>query len=186
MPLDETLYLELLPLDFVKKAAKVQHTQEDDLLQSYIVAAVQTAEKFCNTDFVRKTHTQTLDGVMDMPSSYRLKGRAIEILSVKRISGAVETVLNAESYTFIVGLSGIGGTLSFPFYTTSRDGGYQYVVEYESGYEDPTQIQDLKVALSQLVTYWYKNRESVVNGTITASMPLSTTLVLNQYVDYSY
>lgn len=181
-------YLAFLSLEQAKGWLKVQHTQDDILVKSLIIASIQFAEKYAGIDIIRKQRT-TLFFYSDYTTGSALLERCLptelpfgpyqSITSVQSKVGSQDAVTLTDTDYSVYGSSYLTLLLS-------GSGNPVYTVVYDSGLtidpDVPTNaLTDIKVALQQIITQWYVHREPIEVGTIVAKIPLSAQSILDKY-----
>jgi hypothetical protein len=178
----------MLTLTEVKNWLKVQHNEEDDLIESLVVSALQAIETHTNRTVVRTT--KVVDYVPSQsrdwdfrnvgPPSLNLSGHNVAVNEVKRWLGDQEEVLQPQHYVVS------GNTVTFGRVFTTREGGVRYRVTYQSGWlpADSAEIENVRQAAKMIIASWYANREAFLTGSIVSNFPLSATMILNNFVSY--
>ncbi len=174
----------------LKAQCRIDVDDEDTLLDIYISAAREWAEKFCQRAIVEQTVEWALDawpcGSVELPW-----GDVIEVESVTYTDqDGVAQVWNAaeyevETYSELARLYPAFG-YSFP---AARCEPGAVVVRYRAGYApddgSPTDYTGnvpaaIKAAILMTAAHWYEHREAVLDGTVTEA-PLSSQHLLWQY-----
>ncbi len=181
-------YLALITLAEAKAWLRVQHDDENAVIEAIILSSIQFIENHCGVDFVRKRREVTFDshtrwgrvpdfGLYDGRLPF---GPRQEIVTALRlIPGQTPVTLTTSDYT----VSGSGYlAISFNSYYSTRNAGMvTYSVTYDSGYLPGDNIADMKLAAQKLISSQYRNRSAYETGTIVAQLPLDVAAVLKQY-----
>ncbi len=163
-------------------------TDEDDLIDSLIVAARQWAENFTRRAFITQSWTLTLDA---FPTEILLpRPLAITVTTLKYFdTDGVQQTWNASNYT--VDIANTPGKVVRAFnidWPNIRNIPNTIEVIYTAGYgAAASDVPDgIKLAIKMLVGHWYEHRESVVLGVTTAEVPMAVESILWPYrvLDY--
>ena len=182
---------EPVSLDEAKAALKVDFTDEDDLIGTYITAAREHIEEVTG----RALAEQTLRLVLDrFPCRYgsdyalplpRPPLRTVE--SVKYLDGdGTEQTWDPSNYEVIT--DGTPGAIYAPGgwpAISPRPGSVRVTLTCGYGGDAEAAPERLLVAIRQLVRHWYDNRTPVVVGTIATSVPTMID-TLTQSVRFRY
>lgn len=175
--------VEPITLAEAKTHLRVDHNDEDDYIESLIIAARQWAENETHRRFINTTLRLSIDC---FPEVIRLPGG------------------KTQSITSIVYIdtAGVSQTLSTSYYTTDTDSeparivqayGYAWPairydpnavkVTYVAGYgAAATAVPDgIKAAISLVVGNLYENREATISGTIIAEVPMAAKALLDPF-----
>lgn len=166
-------------LDTVKEHLRVDHEDDDNLIQAYIDAAC-THIDGPHGILGRAVFPQTLElrrnvfcGPIRLPY-----GPATSVVSVKYVSeSGVEETMPADDYALTYGgeLALVSGA-SWPTLRGDAEGvRIQYVVGF-----DPTPTAIIQ-AILLLVGHWYSNRETVTVGQTGIELPMATQALLASY-----
>jgi uncharacterized phiE125 gp8 family phage protein len=175
---------EILPLDFVKKAARIDRDDEDELIQSFIYSAVFQIERETGHLFGVREVTESFAGF----AAIRLRAAPVrEILSV----GYHDTA-NALGTFDITGLRIVMGSRparvtrlaqSWPQTVCAIDA---VQVTFQAGYDPEDMPPTLKTAAVLMVADLYGQRETWTPGSV-SQVPLSlgVDLMLQPFRVYS-
>jgi len=161
---------EPLALDEAKEHLRVDGTDEDMLISSFIIAAREYCESYLNKSLVTQTRDLWLDS-WPCADYLKLKAPLASITSVKYYDTAnVEYTMTATDYfadtKSTPGRVGLAYCKTWPTTTLRPFNGI--VIRYVSGYGDADDIPQLtKNAMLLLVGHLYKNRESTVEQALT-------------------
>jgi len=153
----------------VKLYARVAHSVEDDLIDSWIAAAVKLAQDYQHRAYIEQTWKLTYDG---FPPSCILVPRPplISVESIKYYdSDDAETVFSADNY-FVDKNSEVGRiSLNYgeQWPTVTLRPINAFIIDFTAGYGDAAaDVPDsVKNAIYIYCTHMYENREAE-NGTI--------------------
>ena len=163
-------------------------TDEDDLIDSLIVAARQWAENFTRRAFITQSWTLTLDA---FPSEIILpRPLAITVTTLKYFdTNGVQQTWNAANYT--VDITNTPGRVVRAFNVSWPDvRNIPNTIEaiYTAGYgAAAANVPDsIKLAIKLLVAHWYEHRESVLVGVTASEVPQTVESILWPYrvLDY--
>ena len=168
-----------------KSQIRVDTSDDDTLIDNYIVAAREHGEQMTRRAFITQTWVWKLDkfppgGVMYVPLPPLQSVTSIQYVDA---NGSTQT-WSTDDYD--VDISSKPGRIvpvyngSFP---TTRIDTNAVTVTFVAGYGDATTDvpEQLRVAISQLVGHWYEHREEVVTGTIVAKLPNVVETLFNLY-----
>lgn len=178
-----------LTLAEVKAHLRVDHTDEDTIIEAYLAAATAHAEKFTGRALITQTLELTLDSFYDAQIMIP-KPPLQSVTSVKYddAAGAEQTLVADVDY--------VVDTASQPGWVVAVDETWPTTIDtinsvrirFVAGYIDNTQSPptenvpfDIKAAILLMVGSLYSNRESTVVGVSTALVPWSTEQLLRQH-----
>ena len=144
-----------------KSHLRIDLSDEDTLLESYIKAAREQAELLTRQAFITQTLEQTFKG---WPSDYVLRLWWPPLQSVISVKYYDSDNTEATWTDYSVDTNSEPGAIhfnSFPAVTLSESGGV--VVRFAAGYgADGTSVPErFKQLILQLIGHWYENRESM-------------------------
>lgn len=167
--------VEPVSLDELKSFAYVDGTQQDSLLEMFLVAARQSVEDYLKRVLIEQTLVLSLDWwpepVLELPRPPLLS--VVEVRTLKE--DGTETVYSSDAYYVRTdttpGQIVIKTGSSPPINTDRYYGGYE--VEYTAGYSsDPDEVPGpIKHGILLLATHMYEQRSPTVEGTIVAEVP---------------
>lgn len=166
---------EPLTLTEVKTWLKVSGSDEDDLLDSLIAAARQSAEKYCGIGLGSQTVTEKFPCLNQ-------RGMALSVSPVIAVSSISYKDLAGDSQTLSTDYYGVdaqrrpGRIYPIPHqpFPLTYDTPDAVTVTYTAGY---TTIPDsVKTAMLLMIADWYDNRTDGVR-----TMPTASQILLNQY-----
>ena len=197
--------VEPITLEDAKEHLRVEHGDEDALIESLIQVARETAETFTRRALI----TQTWDLVLESPlpscdrwQSIRLLAPLIAVISITYVdtAGADQTLFDTAA---------VIPTTPEPDYIVDAPAGPQCLpgrimpapgitwpslssqsnamtVRFTAGYGDPEDVPEaFKSAIKLIIGHLYANRESVVitdRGSIVQEVPQSAIWLLEPYV----
>jgi len=163
---------------------RVDHTADDALLTSLIVAARQWCEQIMRRSIMTQTRTLSLDdwpnGMIQLPFS---KAQSIVSIQYYDQNSNVQTLPAASYYTDLISEP---ARISFAPATTlpvaEIDRINSITVTYVAGYGDASDVpQAISQAILLLVGHWYENREASIVAVSIADVPMATTALLSTY-----
>lgn len=161
---------------------RIDHTDEDETLAAYIVAARSWAELYCRRSFMTQTRAvsrQRWAEQMDLPG-----GPVTSVASITYVDpdGTTQT-LASSSYSLVA-----DGTMAYVvasnvLWPSTTEIGTPIRIEYVAGYginsaDVPATIRH---AIKMLVAQMYEFREPIVTGTIVAALPMAIEALLYPY-----
>lgn len=179
---------EPLTLDEVKTYLRVDSSDEDDFVQSLIVAARSYCEAYTNRMFVTQTLRMYLDGwpsgdVIEVPRPFDASTNTLVRYYASGSTSA--TTLAASSYWLDnqnePGRIVLRNNQEWP--TTELRSANGVEVTLVAGYGGEADVPDaIRGAMRMLVGHWYANREAVVVGTISQSVALTVNAMLAPHI----
>lgn len=179
----------LVTLDRVKQHLRVDHAEEDELIQMYLDAAlsyVDGPDGVCGRQFMPAQYRWVLPAFP--PTSRGMRLPMPPTISVDRISyrdqDGVEIVLDPSVY-HVTGLNDrdrgalvqLGAAQSWPTVYSAAEWEDRAFIEFTAGYENPDSPADhpvpgaVRQAVLMLMTDFYETRTGSVVGTTAAEMP---------------
>lgn len=160
---------EPVTLEEAKAHLRVDFTEDDTLITSLVAAAREQAENYICAPIRCRTETKTTKG---FPACYHLP----HLVSVESIEYGGETFSD-----FVV----LGDMVSGDWPSTNE----LVEITYKAGYplddnEEQTVPQVIKQAMLLTVGHLYENRETVITGTISTELPMTTEALLHPYRNY--
>ena len=173
-----------LSLADAKAHMRVEHADEDTLIQASIKAAVSVVESHCGVSVLSRTLTARLDGFSSPLLLRRGPVTAVNSVSYRDADGALQT-LAAGLYQFSpdrvrARLAPVTGE-SWPATQSAMDA---VSVEYVAGWAEDAVPEPIVHALKLLVAHYYENREPIDIGNITTELPFTVTALLSQFTDH--
>lgn len=168
---------EPLSLADAKAHLRVDHSDEDTLINALIAAAREDAEDFRNQSFITQTWKLTLDVWPTEPDVIELPRGPVSVTSVKYTDEDGNTSTFASS-NYVEDLESEPARLalkrsaSWPSDTLQVVNGIE--VTYVAGYGDDASDVPAAVveALKLMIGHYYENREATITGTIISRIPL--------------
>jgi len=159
---------------------KMDHTTDDALITSLIVAARELCEVKTERSFVNTTWDLTLDYLPRCIFLPRSRLSSVTSLSYYATDGTL-TVMSSADY--VVDTASEPGRITQAVNATwpgTQDRTGAVIVRFVAGYgAAASSVPDsIKAAIQLLVGHWYENRESVVVGTITSELPMAVESLL--------
>ena len=163
---------------------RVDHTADDALLTSLIVAARQWCEQIMRRSIMTQTRTLSLDdwpkGMIQLPFS---KVQSIVSIQYYDQNSNVQTLPTSSYYTdFISEPARISFAPATALPVAEIDRINSITVTYVAGYGDASDVpQAISQAILLLVGHWYENREASIVAVSIADVPMATTALLSTY-----
>jgi len=166
--------IEPVSLEEAKSHLRVDIDDDNDLINSYLLAARQYAETFTRRVFI----TQTLEIVLDEFPDGKIVLESPPIQSIVAftylVSGDDEaTDVDADTYRLDTynGELALAPSESWPADTLETGGAIS--IQYKAGYgDDAADVPEtIRTAINFLVAHWYEHREPVAVGTIAVNIP---------------
>lgn len=171
-------------LNEARKAARIDHPDEDTYLATLIDAAQSYVERVTGRQLSQQTIDIRIagwwDGVLRLPRS-----PLQSVTSVKYFDTAgTEQTLSSASYIVRV-VDHFQSTIEFAPNITKptlqSDRREPVTIRVVTGYTSQSAVPAIsKRAIAELVAHWYEHRESVVTGTIATELPLGLNALLLQ------
>lgn len=169
---------EPVTLGEAKAHMRVDSSDEDALISSYIKAARSWAEGFLGRSIVTQTRSAFLDEFPDGPIELlHSPVQSVSYVKYYDISGSLIT-LDASKY--IVDTKDIPPKIHFldgESWPDAKTRPNAVEIQYVAGYGLPSTgtpkviPSEIALAIKHLVATWYSTRESVVTGTIVSKVP---------------
>lgn len=168
-----------LTLADVKSHLNVSSTNDDNLLITYIKAAVLGIENRTNRALMWQTRTLKMDGFTDTRyvRNRRVYPMRSPLKSVTSIGyyNTLGTTATLPSSDYVVSTGDQPGFIAEAYDATWPDTYAQpnsVVVTYIAGHSSVSSNvpENIKLAAKQLIGHWYRNREAVLVGSISKEM----------------
>jgi uncharacterized phiE125 gp8 family phage protein len=182
---------EPIDLDEAKAQCRVDGSDEDALIQGYIVAAREYTENITG----RQSTTATWDlGLDDFPCSIDMPKaplQSVTSISYLDAAGVIQTL--APSNYKVVGAFGTGepnptaarGRITLPYGTMwppTRCEANSVTVRFVAGYGTADKVpMALKQAMLLLISLWYRNREAAQAAIAVTPLPMAVDALLGPY-----
>jgi len=176
--------VEPLTLAELKLHLRVDHTEEDTLIESLGKAARRWVERYTSRSLVSQTWTMSLDG-FPYDGCFKLpRGPHLSVESIKyRDEDSVQQTWASTKYK----VDPAGGEEAArvmladgeEWPDTDLDPN-SVEVEFKAGYgTTAASVPDtIKAAMKLLIGHWFENREEVITGTISTDIPMATKALL--------
>ncbi len=183
---------EPVSLELLRQHCRVVAADEDDLLRSYLQTAREVIESESGLQLVRKTVRELRS---HFPCRRVLELEAWPVVSVTSVTYVdpdeeEQTFDPATEYrTQVAGRPAylsLAPSVSWP--TVAIDRADAVRIDYECGYDVATKPapEPAKQAILLLAGHWYRNRESVVIGTISSDLPMGVDRLIEQLKGHRY
>jgi uncharacterized phiE125 gp8 family phage protein len=178
--------VEVVPLALAKSHFRVDHADDDAIIQTYVKAAVAHIEGYSGIGDVtlgQATWEQYHDAFPCGP----LKLLQRPVISIDKVEYLDETTglyvewASANYSKDIVSFHGwVNPVDSWP---TPKDAINAVKVTFKAGYGNTTDSipDDLRVAVLLLAGHWYQNRETVTVGHIANELPFAVAALIGKY-----
>jgi uncharacterized phiE125 gp8 family phage protein len=181
---------EPIDLDTAKAQCRIDLSDDDALIQGYIVAAREYVEHYTGRQLITATWDLVLDGFCARIDIPKAPLRSVTSIGYVDTAGVTQT-LAVSGYKVI----GAAGTLVNPTasrgrieraYATAwpiaRSESGNVTVRFVAGYGNASDVPvALKQAMLLLIGHWYANREPVNIGNIVAPLPMAVDALLGPY-----
>jgi len=181
--------VEPISLSDAKLHLRVDHSADDSLISSLIVAARRLVEGRIRVACVSQTWDYVLDGLplarMLWPDNgvarvdYTIQLPIAPVLSVSSIkwvdwSGVIQT-LDPSAYQVATGNPGRVAPTPYEIWPWPRIGMEAVTIRFVAGYgSTAAAVPDtIKAAMKLLIGHWYEHPQAVVTGTIATQLPLA-------------
>jgi uncharacterized phiE125 gp8 family phage protein len=167
-----------LTLEDAKQHLRVDSDDEDELIEAYILAAVDHVEQFTGLVLTRRLVTETL-------SCFGERLRSWPVSSIVSV-GYVDALAADQDYD----LTGLRANLAMRpvrLVTNTRwPAVYGYnapiTVVVDAGYDSPEQVPgSVMQALKLLVGHWFRSREAVTVGVVATEVPMAVDSLLRPF-----
>lgn len=166
-------------LALLKQHARVEHDDEDELLQLYLDSAAEWAEEYCRRSFVRRQHVYQLDGfpegdsVIELPRSPLVSVESIRYMDAQGEEQTLDPALYRVDTGGMVGRVVLRSGECWP---RTIEEPATVTVRFTAGYEDaPSKV---KRAVLIMAAHAFEYREPIVVGTIVSDVPYSAVSLL--------
>lgn len=183
--------VEPVTVELAKQHARVDISDDDDLIAMYIKSARRYCERYCDISFI----TQTKAIYYDYSNlNYAADYIPLPIGPIQSITSYTTyannntgTVVDSEDY-YLAGINlAFNDSYIWPDDLRGLDA-YKILAVVGFG-DDPEDVpEEIREAILRLVAHTYQNREAIydsVNGTFNNNVPHSVTALLAPYKDYS-
>jgi uncharacterized phiE125 gp8 family phage protein len=173
---------EPVPLDTARAHLRVEHAEEDELIQGYVSAARSYAESYMGRALLAGLWELTMDAFPRAGKAIRIpRPPLIEVEEVAYASASSGWVVLAPGAYEWGGDDDLGWVVPVDGrWPTARSVPGAVRVRFRCGYPDPAFIpREVTQAILFTVAHFYANRESVVTGTIATEVPVTTHTLLD-------
>ena len=166
-----------VPTALVKQYLRVEHSEDDGLIDVMIVSATQQIEDMTRRALTTRTYDMYLDRFPSGRASIMVpRPPLVSVSSITyTATDGTSTVLPTSEYRVVEKKE--PGEIEPAFgksWPTARRQGHSVAVRFVCGYGDEDNVpQPLVTAIMQTVSDLYENRESFITGTISADLPFS-------------
>lgn len=173
---------EPISLAEAKTHLRIEHTLEDDLINSLIQAAREWCESYQGKAYINRTLALTLDafpaGDIQIP---RPPLQTVTTIAYNDVNGTPDTVDAAD---FVVdGSNYQGGRIGLAYgcaWPSTYGEAGDVTITYVAGYGATSAFvpATVKAAMKLLVGHWYEHRESVTDGSAMSDVPMTVMALL--------
>lgn len=172
---------EPIAISAMRDHSRIDHSEDDTLIQSYISAARLWCETATGRAFVTQTWDMYLDG---FPGAvlYFPKAPLVSVTSVTAYDTAdATTVVSSTNYQVTAGTPGtlrLKASGVWPSTTLRAADGV--VIRFVAGYGTADDVpENIRAAVRLLAAHLYENREPVLVGTISGKLPFTVEALLS-------
>lgn len=168
----------------VKTRLRIDNSADDAGVSRLIASATRYTEAHTRRAFVTQVWTLVLDafpcGSISLPLPPLV---SVDEITYVDSNGATQTLASTEYVVDKAGMIGLVHRAYEKEWPTTRAQPMAVRVKFTAGYGNAAAVPaDIVSALMLLVAHWDQNREPVVVGTITSSLPMSVDALLAPYV----
>jgi len=165
-----------------KLHARVEHSEEDTLIQGMIEAATVYCEKIQKKMYGRQTWQVAFDHFPMYPEIILRKAPFHSLKKFYYRNELSEEVLFVEGSDFMVDDTGLFAKIilleAFRF-PTDHASGNAFRIEFDCGNDDMADVEaTVRQAILMLVSHWYDNRGSVVIGVVSKELEFAVSALL--------
>ena len=162
----------------LKTHLRVDHSDEDTLIEAYRDAAIKWVEDYCNTRLGDVTAVGYLDYFK--PSRFPVGPiSAISSVTYKDTAGDTQT-LDTSKYWYDIKTN--AARITFDQVPDTYDDSYHRVqINMTLGYAEADVPAPILTAIRWMVAHLYEQRQPVVAGTIATELPMGMYAILNPY-----
>lgn len=169
-----------------KTHLRILHTDDDNYIDSLIIAAQQTIESYCNILLFRQTVEQYCDTWADAGELYFAPLKNTMACSVTGIkywdTNGVLQIWATTNYTVDKGTPMRIGLTSSATLPTTDNILNAIIITYTIGVVSATDVpKALKQAILILIGQWYENRQVAVVGRSVGTIPMTAQYLMNPY-----
>lgn len=162
---------EPLTAEEARRHCRIEDASEDSYIETLIEAARRYCENITDRAFITQTWKLYLDS---FPTEIELRRcPVISITSITYIANdGTTTTLSTDVYQLLPGTEPGIVTLKYNQTWPSIRGDVRgVIVTFTAGYGDASAVpESIKHAMKLLIAHWYRNRESVITGTISKDL----------------
>lgn len=166
---------EPLSVSECKAHLRIEHSEEDTLIESYLKAARQYVEAALNRSLINTTWKETWDCFPAIMRPSLAKVQSVTSIQYVDVDGTLQTLASSRYQTDLDGEPARIWPAYTDYWPASRSDLNAVRLTYVVGYgASPTSVPEcLKTAIRLLVGHWYENREPIVTGTIATPLGLT-------------
>jgi uncharacterized phiE125 gp8 family phage protein len=172
-------------VEYLKIATPTAESEEESLLESFIVAAREIGEGRQHRAYITQTWRMTLPDGFPCGAIQIPKGNLQSVDEIKYTDSDGDETTLTEGTDYIVTTDGILGKIAPPYAGTWPTATLWPLnpvsITFTCGYgDDATSIPHLTmVAMKMLISHWHENRMVSVIGTTADELPFSVKALLN-------
>jgi uncharacterized phiE125 gp8 family phage protein len=171
-----------LTLNEVKAHLRVDHNDEDNIIDLYLKAATRSCELFTGRAFVTQRWMLVLD---NFPPQIQVPKPPLQtvVSFVYDDAGGVETQIMENTEFFVDNVNEPGWIVPVnSTWPTPIDAINSVRVTYDAGYGEDEMPDDIRAAILLTIGTFYEHRETQVVGTIAGKLPFGAEQLLRQYL----
>lgn len=167
----------------LRQHCRIDHTDEDELLVSYLIASRSWCEEYCRRSFITQTiqlRRPRFSSPMDLP-----RGPVQSVTSVKyQDQDDVQQTLSTDVYEFVddpvMARVGIRWNQNWPITALVE---LPVLITYVAGYGSTAASVPVPIrqAIKMMAAQMYEFREPLVAGTTVATVPMAVEALLGPY-----
>lgn len=162
----------------LKEHLRVDHTDEDTLIEAYRDAAIAWIEDYCNT----RLGDVTAVGYIDFFYNVRLPIGPVNSITSVQYTDTANTTQTLATAKWWADIKTKAARITFDSVPDLYDDTFNAVqVNMTVGYAEATIPKPMITAIRWMVAHLYEQRQPVVAGTIATKLPLGLYAILNPY-----
>ncbi len=174
----------MITVEEVKAARKIEHSEEDALLETLIKSALQYIERRTGQIFVKREQEEmVLDQLPTGSNGVELQWtpvRAVQSVNYLNVSGVSEALGAGDVYLDSRGVYPVLYPLNGAQWPESTCARGSVTVVADIGYSELP--HDIRLAALLLIGHFYENREAVVIGVTAESVPHGFEMLIADYI----
>lgn len=172
---------EPISLDEVKLNSRIEHNDEDNLIESLIIEAREYCENYTEKPFITQTRTKFLscfDPIVELSPNLQ------QVSEIRYIDQQGQSQVLPDT-DYMISKSGLYGSV-YPVHDKSWPSVLHKIdaieIDFTCGFGDSGDVPNtLKRAMFLLIDHWYTNRSAVTVGVNAAETPVGVEVLLRQH-----